>query len=181
MLEAIPARLPGILRVRPRVFEDARGYFLESYNAAAFEKVGLPARFVQDNQSGSQRNVLRGLHYQCPRAQGKLVRVLVGEIFDVVVDLRRSASTFGQWEGFRLSAATREALWIPEGFAHGFLVLSPTAEILYKTTDYYAPEHEHCLLWNDPAIGIEWPLAGAPELSAKDRNGKPLAAATAFP
>lgn len=173
--------LPGVLRVRPRVFEDARGYFFESFNARALAAAGIPGTYVQDNQSKSARGVLRGLHYQTPHAQGKLVRVLSGEIFDVVVDLRRASPAFGRWQGTRLSAGNRESLWIPEGCAHGFLVVSAAAEVFYKTTDYYAPADEHCLLWNDPALGIAWPLTGTPVVSDKDRNGRPLADAVTFP
>jgi dTDP-4-dehydrorhamnose 3,5-epimerase len=180
-MEVAETGLPGVLRVRPRVFEDARGYFFESFNARALAAAGIPGTYVQDNQSKSARGVLRGLHYQSPHAQGKLVRVLSGEIFDVVVDLRRASPAFGRWQGTGLSADNRESLWIPEGCAHGFLVVSATAEVLYKTTDYYAPADEHCLLWNDPALGIAWPLTGAPIVSDKDRGGRPLAEATTFP
>ncbi|MGH8616815.1 MAG: dTDP-4-dehydrorhamnose 3,5-epimerase [Burkholderiales bacterium] len=179
-MEVTETGLPGVLRVRPRVFEDARGCFFESFNARALATAGIPGSYVQDNQSKSMRGVLRGLHYQAPRAQGKLVRVLSGEIFDVVVDLRRASPAFGRWQGTRLSADNRESLWIPEGCAHGFLVVADSAEVLYKTTDYYAPADEHCLLWNDPALGIHWPLTGAPIVSDKDRAGRPLADAVTF-
>lgn len=180
-MEVTETGLPGVLRVRPRVFEDARGYFFESFNARTLAAAGIPGTYVQDNQSKSARGVLRGLHYQTPHAQGKLVRVLSGEIFDVVVDLRRASPAFGRWQGTRLSADNRESLWIPEGCAHGFLVVSDAAEVLYKTTDYYAPADEHCLLWNDPALGIAWPLTGSPIVSDKDRAGRPLADAATFP
>ena len=165
------------------MFGDARGAFFESWNRRAFsELVGRDVDFVQDNHSISARNVLRGLHYQLdPRAQGKLVRVVAGEVFDVAVDLRRSSPTFGRWTGERLSASNRRMMWIPEGFAHGFLVLSETAEFLYKTSDYYAPGQERTLLWNDAAVGVEWPLDGAPVLKPKDAAGTPLAAVDTFP
>ncbi len=182
-MKAIPTSLPGVLVIEPAVFGDARGAFFESWNRRAFSNlVGREVDFVQDNHSVSGRGVLRGLHYQLdPRAQGKLVRVVAGEVFDVAVDLRRSSPTFGRWAGERLSAANRRMMWIPEGFAHGFLVLSGTAEFLYKTSDYYAPEQERTLLWNDPAIGVAWPLDGAPILKAKDAAGTPLSAAESFP
>ena len=168
--------------IEPQVFGDARGFFFESYNekklAAA---LGRPMSFVQDNHSRSARGVLRGLHYQSPHPQGKLVRVVQGEVFDVAVDLRRGSPTYGRWESDVLSADNKRQLWVPEGFAHGFLVLSETAEVLYKTTDYYHPADEHCLSWDDPAIGIAWPLDGArPLISAKDAAGKPLAQARLF-
>ncbi|WP_312444843.1 dTDP-4-dehydrorhamnose 3,5-epimerase, partial [Stutzerimonas kunmingensis] len=156
--------------------------FYESFNAAAFEAAtGLKRQFVQDNHSKSQRGVLRGLHYQIQQPQGKLVRVVAGEVFDVAVDLRKSSPSFGRWFGTHLSAQNQHQLWIPEGFAHGFVVLSETAEFLYKTTDYYAPEHERSLLWNDPELGIEWPFDEAPQLSAKDQAGKRLSDAELFP
>ena len=167
--------------IEPKVFGDARGFFFESWNQRAFdEAVGREVRFVQDNHSASGRNVLRGLHYQLRQAQGKLVRVVAGEVYDVAVDLRRSSPTFGKWVGERLSADNRRMMWVPAGFAHGFLVLSDRAEFLYKTTDYYAPEHERTLLWNDPALGIAWPLAGEPVLKPKDAAGTPLAQAETF-
>ena len=167
--------------VEPRAFGDERGFFLESWNARTFEAAGLDATFVQDNHSGSRRGVLRGLHYQVEHAQGKLVRVTVGEVFDVVVDLRRSSPTFGRSIAMTLSAQNRRMLWVPPGFAHGFLTMSDHAEFLYKTTDYWYPEHERTLLWNDPALGIAWPLSGAPILAAKDAAGVPLAAAEVYP
>ena len=174
--------IPDVLVIEPKVFGDDRGSFFESWNQRAFdEAVGREVRFVQDNHSTSVRNVLRGLHYQVRQAQGKLVRVIEGEVFDVVVDLRRSSPTFGRWVGESLSAAGARLLWVPEGFAHGFLVTSERAQFLYKTTDYYAPREERTLLWSDPAIGIEWPLAGAPLLKASDAAGLPLARADTFP
>lgn len=167
-----PLALPGLLLMTPRVFGDERGFFFESFNARDFaQATGLSPEFVQDNHSRSARGVLRGLHYQIRQAQGKLVRVIAGAVFDVAVDLRRASPTFGQWAGVTLSAENKQQFWIPPGFAHGFYTLSETAEFLYKTTDYYAPEHERCILWNDPEIGIDWPLADEPTLSAKDRQG----------
>jgi dTDP-4-dehydrorhamnose 3,5-epimerase len=180
-MQVIATRLPGVLLIEPRVFGDERGFFFESYNRRAFrEATGQDPEFVQDNHSRSGRNVLRGLHYQVRQAQGKLVRVIAGEVWDVAVDLRRSSATFGKWVGFGLSAEEKRMAWIPPGFAHGFVVLSASAEVLYKATDYYAPEHERTLLWNDPALGIPWPLRGEPVLAAKDKAGKPLAEAEAF-
>jgi len=181
-VKIIPTTLPEVLIIEPKVFGDARGFFFESYNQRVLEDaLGRPMNFVQDNHSRSARGVLRGLHYQLPRAQGKLVRVVHGEVFDVAVDVRRDSSTFGKWESGLLSADNKRQLWVPVGFAHGFLVLSDSAEVLYKTTDYYHPEHEQCIRWDDPAIGIAWPLQGAtPVLSAKDAAGKPLAAARVF-
>ena len=176
-----PTAIPDVLLLEPKVFSDPRGFFFESYNQRSFRAAtGLDVNFVQDNHSASARNVLRGLHYQVRQAQGKLVRVVAGEVFDVAVDLRRSSPTFGRWVGERLSADNRRMMWVPEGFAHGFLVLSETAEFLYKTTDYYAPEHERTLLWNDPRLGIEWPLAGEPVLKPKDAAGTPLDRAETF-
>lgn len=173
--------LPEVLVIEPRVFMDERGYFFESHNQREFEaRTGIRANFVQDNQSQSKKNVLRGLHYQNPQPQGKLLRVLTGEVFDVVVDIRRSSPNFGKWDSIRLSAQNRLTVWVPPGFAHGFLVLSDDAEILYKTTDYYAPQHEHCILWNDPQLAIAWPLAGPPDLSPKDQRGKLLKDAQVF-
>jgi dTDP-4-dehydrorhamnose 3,5-epimerase len=173
-----------VVVIEPRVFGDARGFFFESFNQKAFEQaIGRTVQFVQDNHSSSARGVLRGLHYQIRQPQGKLVRVVRGEVFDVAVDMRRSSATFGKWVGERLSAENRRQLWIPEGFAHAFLVLSEAAEFLYKTTDYYAPEYERCLLWNDPAVGIDWHgngLEGQPVLSAKDAAGLSLAQAETF-
>lgn len=177
-----PTRLPEVLIVEPTVFGDERGFFYESFNEREFaEKTGVTTRFVQDNHSRSQRNVLRGLHYQIENPQGKLVRVVVGEVLDVAVDLRRSSPHFGQWTSVRLSASNQRQLWIPAGFAHGFLVLSESAEFLYKTTDYYNPAAERCLLWNDPELAIDWKLDGPPQLSAKDQNGKLLKDADLFP
>lgn len=179
-MNIIPTKLAGVLIIEPRVFEDKRGFFYESYNERAFsEKAGL-AHFVQDNHSRSSQNVLRGLHYQIQQPQGKLVRVIAGSVFDVAVDLRKSSPTFGQWVGALLSAENKCQLWIPPEFAHGFLVLSETAEVLYKATDYYAPQHERCIAWNDPDLAIDWPLAAAPILSAKDQAGKPLHMAEVF-
>jgi len=167
--------IPDIIMLEPRVFSDNRGYFFESFNQREFEAiVGEPVSFVQSNHSQSVRHVLRGLHYQIKHAQGKMVRVVVGEVFDVAVDLRRSSPTFGQWVGDVLSAANKKQLWIPPGFAHGFAVLSETAELLYKTTDYWSPEHERCIAWNDPSLAIDWPLNAAPILSAKDAQGIPF-------
>jgi len=181
-VKVTPTAIPGVLLVEPRVFGDARGFFFESWNRRAFaEAVGGDVEFVQDNHSASERNVLRGLHYQVRQAQGKLVRVIAGEVYDVAVDLRRSSPTFGKWIGERLSADNRRMLWVPAGLAHGFLVVSERAEFLYKTTDYYAPEHERSLLWNDPALAIDWPLAGAPLLKPRDAAGTPLAQAETFP
>jgi len=166
-----PTELQGVVVIEPEVFSDARGYFLETYNAKTFAEAGIAGRFVQDNQSRSKKGVLRGLHYQLERAQGKLVRVLHGEIFDVVVDLRPGSSTFGKWSGLNLSATDRKMIWIPGGFAHGFYTLSETAEVAYKVTEFYAPQYERTLLWNDPDLGIRWPLQGEPILSEKDKAG----------
>jgi dTDP-4-dehydrorhamnose 3,5-epimerase len=180
-MRVAPSAIPEVLLIEPRVFGDARGFFFESYNRRAFAAAtGIDAEFVQDNHSRSAKNVLRGLHYQVRQAQGKLVRVIAGEIFDVAVDLRRSSPTFGRWEAVRLDAGSKRMLWIPPGFAHGFLVTSESAEVLYKTTDYYAPEHERTLLWSDPALAIPWPLAGEPILADKDRRGAPLARAETY-
>lgn len=173
--------IPDVLRIAPRVFGDERGFFYESFHQARFEEaVGRRLDFVQDNHSKSARGVLRGLHYQIRQTQGKLVRVTAGSVYDVVVDLRRSSPTFGQWLGEVLSAENRTQLWVPEGFAHGFLVLSESAEFLYKTTDYYAPEHERCIAWNDPTLAIDWPLQGAPIVSGKDDKGLSFLAAEVF-
>jgi dTDP-4-dehydrorhamnose 3,5-epimerase len=175
------AAIPDILIVKPMMFPDARGFFMETYQARDFAAAGIEATFVQDNQSRSRRGTLRGLHYQIRHPQGKLVRVLAGEVFDVAVDLRRSSSTYGRWVGLRISAEERRQLWIPEGFAHGFYVISEWAEVLYKTTDFYAAEWERTLRWDDPAVGIEWPIQGGrPVLSAKDAHGATLAEAEAF-
>jgi dTDP-4-dehydrorhamnose 3,5-epimerase len=179
-MEAIATQHPEVLLLRPKVFGDARGFFFESYNRKAFAGLGVDAEFVQDNHSRSAKGVLRGLHYQIRQPQGKLVRVVAGEVFDVAVDLRRSSPYFGRVASFHLSADTHEMAWIPPGFAHGFLVLSDHAEFLYKTTDYYAPEFERCLRWNDPALDIAWPLDGVPLLSAKDQAGLPLAECEVF-
>ena len=173
--------IPDVLLLEPTIYEDERGFFFESFNQKRFEDAtGLNIRFVQDNHSRSVKRVLRGLHYQIRRPQGKLLRVTAGEVFDVAVDLRRSSPTFGKFAGIVLSAANKKQLWIPEGFAHGYLVLSDAAEVLYKTTDYYAPEHERCLIWNDPDVGIDWPKDGEPILSAKDRLGLTLSKAEVF-
>jgi dTDP-4-dehydrorhamnose 3,5-epimerase len=181
-MKAIPTAIPDVLVIEPAVFGDARGFFFESWNHKRFcELVGREVGFVQDNHSKSAHGVLRGLHYQLHQAQGKLVRAVAGEVFDVAVDLRRSSPTFGRSVAVTLSADNRRMLWVPEGFAHGFLVMSESAEFLYKTTDYYAPEHERSLLWNDPALGIAWPLEGRePLLKPKDASGTPLARAEAF-
>ena len=176
-----PTKIPDVLILQPQVFGDARGFFFESFNARDFaQATGLDVQFVQDNHSKSARGVLRGLHYQIEHAQGKLVRVVQGEVFDVVVDLRRSSPTFGQWDGVHLSAENHRQLWVPPGFAHGFVVLSESAEFLYKTTDYWYPAHERSLLWNDPALGIDWPIDFVPQLAAKDMAGLPLAQAPCF-
>ena len=173
--------IPEVLILEPKVFGDDRGFFYESFNQRRFrELTGVGADFVQDNHSKSARHVLRGLHYQIRQPQGKLVRVVAGEVFDVAVDIRRNSPTFGKWVGVTLSAENKRQFWIPPGFAHGFVVTSDSAEFLYKTTDYWAPEHERCLAWNDPAIGIEWPIAAAPLLSGKDQLGKLLADAELF-
>ena len=173
--------IPGLLLLQPTIYEDERGFFFESFNQKRFEAAtGLIIRFVQDNHSRSVKRVLRGLHYQIRQPQGKLLRVTTGEVFDVAVDLRRSSPTFGKFAGIVLSAANKKQLWIPEGFAHGYLVLSDAAEVLYKTTDYYSPEHERCLIWNDPEVGIDWPKDGEPILSAKDRLGLTLSKADVF-
>jgi len=180
-MQVAPTAIPEVLRIEPKVFGDERGFFFESFNARAFTKAtGLNRQFVQDNHSKSSKNVLRGLHYQIQRPQGKLVRVVQGEVFDVAVDLRRSSPTFGRWVGVHLSAENKQQLWVPEGFAHGFVVLSETAEFLYKTTDYYAPEHERSLLWSDPSIGIVWPILEAPKLAAKDASANVLSEAEVF-
>lgn len=180
-MNVVRTAIPDVLILEPRVFGDERGFFMESYNARRFEEItGLRREFVQDNHSRSRQGVLRGLHYQVQQAQGKLVRVTAGEVFDVAVDIRRSSPTFGKWVGAILSGQNHRQMWVPEGFAHGFVVLSDTADFLYKTTDYYAPEYERCILWNDPEIGIEWPLGVQPTLSAKDQVGKRLAEAEVF-
>ena len=173
--------LPGVLIIQPKVFGDERGFFYESFNAREFEKAsGLQLQFVQDNHSRSQKGVLRGLHYQVEHAQGKLVRVTAGEVLDVAVDIRRSSPHFGKWTSVRLSAENNRQLWIPPGFAHGFVVLSDYAEFLYKTTDYYVPSAERCIRWDDPDLNIDWQLNGTPTLSAKDQNGANLKDADLF-
>jgi dTDP-4-dehydrorhamnose 3,5-epimerase len=173
--------LPEVKLIEPKVFGDARGFFLESFNEREFvEKVGVEARFVQDNHSRSAKGVLRGMHYQIEHAQGKLVRVVAGEVFDVVVDMRKRSPNFGKWMGLHLSAENHRQLWVPAGFAHGFLVLSETADFLYKTTDYWYPEHERCLRWNDPGVGIQWPIEGEPVMAEKDKAGKMLADAETY-
>lgn len=180
-MKVTPTSLPEVLLIEPQVFGDERGFFFESFNERAFaEKTGIQAKFVQDNHSRSAKNVLRGLHYQIKQPQGKLVRVISGEVFDVAVDLRKSSPTFGKWASTNLSAENKHMLWVPEGFAHGFLVLSESAEFLYKTTNYYAPAHERCVVWNDPDISIQWPLQDVPLLSAKDRQGCALRNAEVF-
>jgi dTDP-4-dehydrorhamnose 3,5-epimerase len=173
-MEMIDTHLPGVLRLRPRIFSDDRGWFAETWNEAAFQKAGLPSHFVQDNQSRSCQHVLRGLHFQLQHPQGKLVRAVAGRIFDVAVDVRRSSAHFGQWVGVELSAETPEMLWIPPGFAHGFLVLSDSADVLYKTTDFYSPASERTIRWNDPDIAIAWPITVPPIVAAKDAAGTPL-------
>ncbi|MEA2115207.1 MAG: dTDP-4-dehydrorhamnose 3,5-epimerase [Thermodesulfobacteriota bacterium] len=166
-----PTTIPDLLVIEPTVFGDERGFFFESFNQQRWqEQTGLPTLFVQENHSRSVQNVLRGLHYQIQQPQAKLVRVIVGEVFDVAVDIRQSSPTFGRWVGQDLSAENKKQFWVPEGFAHGFVVLSEVAEFLYLTTDYYAPEHERAIIWNDPDINIDWPLQGKPNLSAKDRE-----------
>jgi dTDP-4-dehydrorhamnose 3,5-epimerase len=176
-----PTVIPDVLIIEPKVFGDERGFFYESFNARRFaELTGLTSNFVQDNHSKSAKGVLRGLHYQIQQSQGKLVRVVAGEVFDVAVDLRQKSPTFGKWVGVTLSGDNKRQLWIPEGFAHGFLVTSESAEFLYKTTDYYAPEFERSILWNDPAIGIQWPLNDEPVLSSKDKIGTLLREAEVF-
>lgn len=174
--------LPNLIILEPKIFEDERGFFMETYQKREFARAGIPSEFVQDNHSGSHKGVLRGLHYQIKLPQGKLLRVTVGEVFDVVVDLRKKSSAFGKWAGFLLSAQSKKQLWIPPGFAHGFYVLSDWAEVIYKTTDYYAPQYERTLLWNDPVLGIKWPipLEQEPIISLKDASGLPLATAEVF-
>jgi len=180
-MKVIPSAIPEVLILEPRVYGDERGFFFESYNEKVLaEKAGITAHFVQDNHSRSAKNVLRGLHYQIKQPQGKLVRVVAGEVFDVVVDIRKSSPTFGKWAGFNLSAENKRMAWIPPGFAHGFAVLSDCAEFLYKTTDYWSPEHERCILWNDPGLAIDWQIRENPQLSAKDGAGQFLADAEVF-
>lgn len=180
-MQATPTAIPDVVLIEPRVFGDARGFFFESWNRRALRELGIDAEFVQDNHSRSGRGVLRGLHYQIRQPQGKLVRVVSGAVFDVAVDLRKRSPTFGRAVGIELSEDNQRMLWVPPGFAHGFLVTSECADFLYKTTDYYAPEHERTLLWNDPALRIHWPLAGAPTLAPKDVAGRPLGDAEVFP
>jgi dTDP-4-dehydrorhamnose 3,5-epimerase len=181
-MKVICCNIPDVLIIEPKVFGDERGFFFESFNQKRFEELtGVKSHFVQDNHSRSAQHVLRGLHYQIRQPQGKLVRVTAGEVFDVCVDLRKHSETFGHSVAVMLSAQNHRQIWIPPGFAHGFLVVSSHAEFLYKTTDYYAPEHERSLLWNDPALGIDWPLTAEPLLSAKDKIGLPLAQAEMFP
>ena len=179
-IRTISTSLPGVVILEPRVFGDERGFFLESYNEKTFAAVGIAERFVQDNHSSSGRNVLRGLHYQIKQPQGKLVRVVEGEILDVAVDVRRSSPKFGRWEAVRLSSENKRMLWIPVGFAHGFRVISEKAQVLYKTTDYYAPQHERTLAWNDPDLKIQWELDEEPIVSAKDQRGVSLREAETF-
>jgi dTDP-4-dehydrorhamnose 3,5-epimerase len=181
-MKATPQAIPEVILFEPKVFGDDRGFFFESFNHARFEEaVGRPVRFVQDNHSKSTKGVLRGLHYQVQQAQGKLVRVVQGEVFDVAVDIRRSSPTFGQWVGAHLTAENKHQLWVPEGFAHGFVVLSDTAEFLYKTTDYYAPAYERSILWNDTELSISWPISIEPRLSQKDLSAKRIQDAEVFP
>jgi dTDP-4-dehydrorhamnose 3,5-epimerase len=181
-MKVIGTDIPDVRLIEPTVFGDSRGFFFESFNQKRFAAaMGVSSGFVQDNHSKSGRHVLRGLHYQIRQAQGKLVRVVSGEVFDVAVDLRRSSPSFGRWVGHRLSAKNKRQLWVPAGFAHGFLVISKVAEFLYKTTDYYAPEHERCIRWDDPDLNIAWPIDGAPLVSAKDRLGVAFADAEVFP
>jgi dTDP-4-dehydrorhamnose 3,5-epimerase len=181
VLQLIPTTLKDVVILEPKIFGDERGFFLEAYNEATFRALGLPTRFVQDNHSGSRKGVLRGLHYQLKQPQGKLVRALRGEIFDVAVDLRQDSAQFGQWFGLVLSAENRRMLWVPPGFGHGFLVLTEFAEVSYKATELYAPAFERSILWNDPAIGIDWPLDGEPTLSEKDKAGSLLVDAETYP
>jgi dTDP-4-dehydrorhamnose 3,5-epimerase len=180
-MEATKTAIPDVIVLEPKVFGDHRGFFFESFNAKTFaELTGVDRPFVQDNHSRSSRNVLRGLHYQVKQPQGKLVRVVQGEVFDVAVDLRRSSPTFGKWVGVTLSAENKKQIWVPEGFAHGFVVVSEMAELVYKVTDFYAPEHERSLLWNDQSISIEWPISEDPKLAAKDAAGITFDAADVF-
>lgn len=181
-MQFFPTAIPEVILIEPRVFGDERGFFMETFRASKFAEVGIPFEFVQDNHSGSRKGTLRGLHYQLRQTQGKLVRCVAGEIFDVAVDLRRSSPTFGRWAGATLSAANKKMLWVPPGFGHGFYVLSDWGELVYKATDYYAPEWERSVLWNDPAIGITWPIppGAQPLLSPRDREAQPLRAAELF-
>jgi dTDP-4-dehydrorhamnose 3,5-epimerase len=180
-MKIIRTAIPEVIIIEPTVFGDERGFFFESFNERKFKELtGVDTAFVQDNHSKSVKGVLRGLHYQLQQTQGKLVRVVAGAVFDVAVDIRKSSPTFGKWVGVELSADNKRQVWVPAGFAHGFVTISDSAEFLYKTTDYWAPQFERAILWNDPAIGIEWPLDGAPQLSAKDQAGTPLADAEVF-
>jgi len=179
-MKAVATAIPDVLLIEPQVFGDERGFFYESWNRRHFAELGIDVEFVQDNHSKSGRNVLRGLHYQVEHAQGKLVRVIAGSIYDVAVDLRRSSPSFGKWVAFSLSAEDRRMAWIPPGFAHGFCVTSDSAEVLYKATDYWSPAHERTLKWDDPALAIPWPLNGEPLLAAKDAAGQPFARAATF-
>ena len=181
-MKFIPTELPGVILIEPKVFGDERGFFMETYQEQLFAQSGLPTQYVQDNQSGSRQGILRGLHYQIQQTQGKLVRAIVGEIYDVAVDLRRSSPSFGKWTAVCLSAINKSMLWVPPGFAHGFYVLSEWTEIFYKATDFYAPHHERTLAWNDPQLGISWPLIKGqpPTLSTKDAAGTLLADAEVF-
>jgi dTDP-4-dehydrorhamnose 3,5-epimerase len=179
-LKKLETSIPGLLLLEPRAFGDDRGFFLESYNQRTFAELGISEPFVQDNHSYSQKNVIRGLHYQIRQPQGKLVRALLGEILDVALDLRRDSPTFGKWEAFKLSGENKLMLWVPLGFAHGFRVVSQTVHVLYKTTDFYAPEHERTVAWNDPTLNIDWQLDGEPVISAKDQRGVPFDQAEKF-
>jgi dTDP-4-dehydrorhamnose 3,5-epimerase len=179
-MKVLDTPLPGVMLIEPKVFGDARGFFLESYNERAMAEIGIREHFVQDNHSYSARNVLRGLHYQVQKPQGKLVRVIAGEVLDVVVDLRRSSSSYGKWRAVHLSGDNKRMIWIPAGFAHGFRVVSETAHVFYKTTDFYAPELDRTIAWNDPGLGIDWELEGEPIVSAKDSGGMPFREAEKF-
>jgi dTDP-4-dehydrorhamnose 3,5-epimerase len=180
-MNVIPTHIPDVLIIEPRIFGDDRGFFFESYNEKSFaEKIGISPKFVQDNHSLSLKNVLRGLHYQIKETQGKLVRVISGEVLDIAVDIRRSSPTFGQWASCLLSGENKRQFWVPEGFAHGFVVLSDSAEFLYKTTNYYAPQYDRVILWNDPDLGVDWQLKGEPILSDKDKAGKRFKEADLF-
>ena len=181
-MKITPSEIPDVLIIEPNVFGDSRGFFFESYNEKKFlQMTGLPVTFVQDNHSRSKKHVLRGLHYQIRQPQGKLVRVIRGEVFDVAVDIRRSSPTFGKWVGDHLTAENKKQIWVPPGFAHGFLVSSDVAEVLYKTTDYWAPEHERCIRWNDPVLKVGWPITGHPLVSEKDDKGDLFQNAEVFP
>ena len=181
-MKITPTEIPDVLIIEPNVFVDSRGFFFESYNEKKIlQMTGLPVTFVQDNHSRSKKHVLRGLHYQIRQPQGKLLRVIRGEVFDVVVDIRRSSPTFGKWVGDHLTAENKKQVWVPPGFAHGFLVSSDAAEVLYKTTDYWAPEHERCIRWNDPVLNVQWPITGHPLVSEKDEKGIQFQDAEVFP